>query len=387
MSRDIARRYEDFDLDMEANTAFPSKLFLMLENNADTEVIGWLGNGLSFAIFDQARFADLLPQYFKHKKISSFQRQLNLYGFRRDKQQSSYFHPKFQRGRRDLLSSIKRLPNKGSQKQESGMYMDTVMKEGESGYFPPRINLRARPDGGARDGTDPSGRVLRKLPNTWMNVHHHVTGAQGAAVKRSLEDESDREEDIPGHRTRTGSGDESQDGDSKDTQAKARADRSAERAEKKAKQEADFSFARITNGDTYAYSIKNPIKRIPLVSESEGSTNGALASSSAGSLMVTKKSKVTANIGYYEMVRTGNFPTGDSDDGTDGQTPQVNAAGHGQDDLAEMGEDGHTEAFRLSMLTTSEHSDAFDELSSGASGSEGGFQGKEPLSLDALAQM
>ena len=77
----------------------------------------------------------------------------------------------------------------------------------------------------------------------------------------------------------------------------------------------------------------------------------------------------------------------DSDDDTDGQTPQVNAAGHGQDALAEMGEDGHAEAFRLSMLTTSEHSDAFDELSSGASGSGGGFQGKEPLSLDALAQM
>lgn len=376
MSRDIARRYEDFDLDMEANTAFPSKLFQMLENNSDTEVIGWLGNGLSFAIFDQGRFADLLPQYFKHKKISSFQRQLNLYGFRRDKQQSSYFHPKFQRGRRDLLSSIKRVPNKASQKSDSGMYMDVVAKESEGDYFPPRINLRMRPDGSTRDGADPSGRVLRKIPNTWMNVHHHVTGAQGAAVKRALEDGSeDKEGENPS--TKSKNGGESPSDNSKGTQAKSRADRSADRAEKKAKLESDLSFARITDGDVYNYSIKNPIKRIPLVSDSEGSTTGSLASSSTGSVMVTKKSKVTANIGYYEMLRSGIFPTD--------ETPPSSSTKHEQEQGLEL----------ESMITTSEHSDAFGvvrDVGSGGSGSDGVLSdalrgGKDGLSLEILAQI
>ena len=98
----ISRRYGDFDLDMESGATSSGKLFQILENSSDSDAIGWLPNGNSFAIFDQSRFIDLLPHYFKHKKISSFQRQLNLYGFRRDKQQGSYYHPKFQRGRRDL---------------------------------------------------------------------------------------------------------------------------------------------------------------------------------------------------------------------------------------------------------------------------------------------
>ena len=141
----MSRRYEDFDLEMESNTAFPGKLFQILENSSDTDVIGWLPNGLSFAIFDQARFVDLLPHYFKHKKISSFQRQLNLYGFRRDKQQGSYFHQKFQRGRRDLIPSIRRLPNKAAQKQEATPAGDVVAALPESRRSRPAVRHDAAP--------------------------------------------------------------------------------------------------------------------------------------------------------------------------------------------------------------------------------------------------
>ena len=50
-------------------------------------------------------------------KLTSFQRQLNLYGFRRitkGDDHGAYFHPNFQRGRRDLLFNIRRLPAKGN---------------------------------------------------------------------------------------------------------------------------------------------------------------------------------------------------------------------------------------------------------------------------------
>lgn len=49
--------------------------------------------------------------------MTSFQRQLNLYGFRRvtkGEDVGSYYHPKFQKGRRDLVPEIKRLPGKTS---------------------------------------------------------------------------------------------------------------------------------------------------------------------------------------------------------------------------------------------------------------------------------
>jgi HSF-type DNA-binding len=50
-------------------------------------------------------------------KLTSFQRQLNLYGFRRitkGDDHGAYFHPNFQRGRRDLISNIRRLPSKNN---------------------------------------------------------------------------------------------------------------------------------------------------------------------------------------------------------------------------------------------------------------------------------
>lgn len=49
--------------------------------------------------------------------MTSFQRQLNLYGFKRlnkGDDQGAYFHPKFRKNHKELLSDIKRLPGKGN---------------------------------------------------------------------------------------------------------------------------------------------------------------------------------------------------------------------------------------------------------------------------------
>jgi hypothetical protein len=50
--------------------------------------------------------------------LASFQRQLNLYGFRRIPKGvdvGAYYHPKFQKGRRELVAEIKRVPAKPTQ--------------------------------------------------------------------------------------------------------------------------------------------------------------------------------------------------------------------------------------------------------------------------------
>ena len=75
---------------------------------------------------------------FADTKYTSFQRQLNLYGFRRiskGEDQGSYFHPKFQRHRKDMLFEIRRLPAKqhGSNSQPTEQLVDAFRRPTASG--------------------------------------------------------------------------------------------------------------------------------------------------------------------------------------------------------------------------------------------------------------
>lgn len=64
---------------------FPLQLHLMLSNahaGGYSDVCSWQPHGRSFLVKDRQRFVDeVLPIYFRQSKFSSFQRQLNLYGF------------------------------------------------------------------------------------------------------------------------------------------------------------------------------------------------------------------------------------------------------------------------------------------------------------------
>eukprot|EP00596_Hydrurales_sp_CCMP1899_P006950 CAMPEP_0119042296 /NCGR_PEP_ID=MMETSP1177-20130426/14522_1 /TAXON_ID=2985 /ORGANISM="Ochromonas sp, Strain CCMP1899" /LENGTH=391 /DNA_ID=CAMNT_0007008977 /DNA_START=160 /DNA_END=1335 /DNA_ORIENTATION=+ len=98
------------------SSTFPQKLFAMSQLEFGQGVIHWLQHGMAFKVEDSDKFSEeVIPKYFKHTKLTSFQRQLNLYGFRRitkGDDHGAYFHPNFQRNRRDLISSIRRLPAK-----------------------------------------------------------------------------------------------------------------------------------------------------------------------------------------------------------------------------------------------------------------------------------
>ena len=62
-------------------TAFIHKLYSMLEDKSIEHLITWSGNGDSFIMSPSNEFSKVLAQYFKHTNISSFVRQLNMYGF------------------------------------------------------------------------------------------------------------------------------------------------------------------------------------------------------------------------------------------------------------------------------------------------------------------
>ena len=61
---------------------FLEKLFKILESKENNHLIHWSRDGKLINITDPYRFSNkILPKYFKHNKYSSFNRQLNLYGF------------------------------------------------------------------------------------------------------------------------------------------------------------------------------------------------------------------------------------------------------------------------------------------------------------------
>lgn len=97
------------------NESFPRKVYRMLEEaeeNGMEDVASFLSHGRVFVIHKPRKFiTDFMPKYFSTSRMSSFQRQLNLYGFRRVKggaDKGGYYHDSFLKGKPELLVRIKR---------------------------------------------------------------------------------------------------------------------------------------------------------------------------------------------------------------------------------------------------------------------------------------
>lgn len=59
---------------------FPRKLYQILYET-NPAVVAWDSDGESFHIADMEQFVEsVMPLYYRHNKLTSFQRQLNLYG-------------------------------------------------------------------------------------------------------------------------------------------------------------------------------------------------------------------------------------------------------------------------------------------------------------------
>eukprot|EP00543_Licmophora_paradoxa_P002212 CAMPEP_0202446352 /NCGR_PEP_ID=MMETSP1360-20130828/4864_1 /ASSEMBLY_ACC=CAM_ASM_000848 /TAXON_ID=515479 /ORGANISM="Licmophora paradoxa, Strain CCMP2313" /LENGTH=220 /DNA_ID=CAMNT_0049062799 /DNA_START=38 /DNA_END=700 /DNA_ORIENTATION=- len=109
---------------------FPRRLYEMLEHearlaetNSDHQtIIFWSKNGTAFRIVDVTLFASkILPRYFRTSKFSSFQRNLNLYGFskvKRGPETDMYSHPSFVQGRPENLSQLRKVNSTASRRKE-----------------------------------------------------------------------------------------------------------------------------------------------------------------------------------------------------------------------------------------------------------------------------
>lgn len=104
-------------------TPFPVKLHQLLEEDAYPDIISWQPHGRSFILRDpQAFLAKVMNKYFKQTKLTSFQRQLNLYAFKRistGPDKGSYYHELFLRGKVSLCSLMIRMRVKGTKIKSS----------------------------------------------------------------------------------------------------------------------------------------------------------------------------------------------------------------------------------------------------------------------------
>ncbi|KAI0780561.1 hypothetical protein BD413DRAFT_462499 [Trametes elegans] len=121
---------------------FLLKLYEIINDPTNEELIKWSESGDSFYIYHQERFAkEVLGKWFKHQNFSSFVRQLNLYGFRKitalqqgllrmenDVETTQFAHPYFHRGQPDLLALIQRKRHPVTHTQPEG---------GIAGLLPP----------------------------------------------------------------------------------------------------------------------------------------------------------------------------------------------------------------------------------------------------------
>lgn len=147
------------DSEQKLNFIFPLKLYMLLSNESSSTMIRWNEDGRSFVIVDKDELCPVLLTVFCRKflsllnfqsinyllfslerKFTSFTRQLNIYGFRRVrlglKSSLSYFHPYFQRGRKDLLFKVVRVPVK------SAVFSDSKkLLKSNNEIVPPEGNL------------------------------------------------------------------------------------------------------------------------------------------------------------------------------------------------------------------------------------------------------
>uniref|UniRef100_A0A7S2YLZ9 HSF-type DNA-binding domain-containing protein n=1 Tax=Entomoneis paludosa TaxID=265537 RepID=A0A7S2YLZ9_9STRA len=101
--------------------AFPLKLHAILdqvEQDGLAHVISWQAHGRCFVIHQPKEFVDnVMPKYFRQTKLTSFQRQLNLYGFcrlTRGADSGGYYHELFLRGKPFLCKRMIRTKVKGT---------------------------------------------------------------------------------------------------------------------------------------------------------------------------------------------------------------------------------------------------------------------------------
>lgn len=177
---------------------FARRLYEMLQSEAKLALvspeknafISWSESGFAFRILDVDGFtSSVLSKYFRTKKFSSFQRNLNLYGFtkvRRGPDTDMYAHQSFIRGKPELLLNLRKCSTASRRKMSASSNGSESCDSSSSSSMRNRETIREKesPIISPRTIVDPflqtsnsSSKLMSYEQNTnqtWLTFHHQL---------------------------------------------------------------------------------------------------------------------------------------------------------------------------------------------------------------------
>lgn len=109
------------------------RLLMEVEGAGRSDVISFVASGRAFAIHKPDKFfKEIVPLYFRQSRLSSFKRQLNLYGFElinTGPARGGYYHDLFQRDRPELCRRMRRVAVKVGSDAKKGKSNDPTEEE------------------------------------------------------------------------------------------------------------------------------------------------------------------------------------------------------------------------------------------------------------------
>ena len=119
--------------------SFISKLQQILNDDNNNDSVCWSPDGSSFSIKNVKKFEDvLLPLYFRHSRMASFVRQLNMYGFHKVRTSSDlvvFAHEGFQRQHLENAVVVRKSQEPSHRRQNKGPSPE--IEPGNSSLEPP----------------------------------------------------------------------------------------------------------------------------------------------------------------------------------------------------------------------------------------------------------
>ncbi|CAD8180477.1 unnamed protein product [Paramecium octaurelia] len=114
--------------------SFLIKTYEILENDSLSNLISWNSEGTAFIVYNPNELSSqVLANYFKHKNYPSFLRQLNMYNFKKTRNQygfSEFKHKWFRRGQQNMIQYIRR-----RNQEESDQKIDTREQNQELDFY------------------------------------------------------------------------------------------------------------------------------------------------------------------------------------------------------------------------------------------------------------